>query len=812
MKFRFLIAFIFISLFATAQQIKSPSEFLGYELGTRFSRHHQVVSYYKYLEDAVPEMVQLKSYGSTNEGRELLLAFVSTAENLSNLENIRLEHLKALDGNSESKKALVWFSYNVHGNESVSSEASMKTIYEILTSKKEYLTNTVVIMDPSVNPDGRDRYVNWYNSYKNTPYNIDVNSKEHHEPWLSGRPNHYMFDLNRDWAWVTQKESKQRLAVYNEWLPHIHVDFHEQSMDNPYYFAPAAEPMHEVITKWQRDFQVAIGKNHAKYFDENGWFYFTKEVFDLLYPSYGDTYPIYSGSIGMTYEQGGSGRAGLGVKIKSGDTLTLKDRIAHHFTTGISTLEMASKNTDKLNKQFSAFYANKDFTYNSYALSGDIDKIKALTSLLDVHKIKYGFTTETVKGLHYNTKENGSLKGDNPKLVVSTNQPKSTLVTVLFEPETKLTDSLTYDITAWSLPYAYGLEAVASKNTINTNSESLEYPSLDYNSDSYAYVTDWNSMDDARFLTELLSQKIQIRYASEPFTIDEKSYGRGSLIITKSDNTKVKDFNTIMKNAATKHHKILTSTTTGFVSGGKDFGSSAVHIIPNIKVAALSGGSVATLNFGEVWHFFEQQLHYPITVIDNDYINSTDLSKYDVLIIPELSKLEKGKLEKIKKWTHNGGKLIAIGDAIKVLDNDDDFDISANKAEEENDSIQKPESYISSKREYIKKMITGAIYKAKVDNTHPLSYGYEDTYYTLKLSGNAYKFLKSKNAVYIENNAKPLAGFAGSDAQKQQANSLVLGSENMGKGKVIYMVDNPLFRGFWENGKLFFVNALFMVE
>ena len=397
-----LIIVLLLSLTIQSQQLKTPSEFLGYELGSEFSRHHEVVDYYKYLAEAAPQQVKLIEYGETYERRPLLLAYISSAENMANLENIRKEHLKALKGESDTNKAIVWLSYNVHGNESVSTEASMKTIHTLLTSKSSYLENTVVIIDPCINPDGRDRYSNWYNQYKNTPHNVDPNSKEHHEGWWSGRSNHYMFDLNRDWAWLTQKESQQRLKVYNTWMPHVHVDFHEQGVNNPYYFAPAAEPYHEVITKFQRDFQVTIGKNHAKYFDKEGWFYFTKEVFDLFYPSYGDTYPTYNGAIGMTYEQGGSGRAGLGIITNIGDTLTLNDRIAHHYTTGLSTVEVAHKNQEKLNNEFQKFFQSKNYKYKSYALSGNKDNIDKLAKLLANHQIEYGFSNGgTIKGFNY---------------------------------------------------------------------------------------------------------------------------------------------------------------------------------------------------------------------------------------------------------------------------------------------------------------------------------------------------------------------------------------------------------------------------
>ena len=241
--------------------------------------------------------------------------------------------------------AIVWLSYNIHGNEPASTEAAMKVLYALVdpsnAETKQWLQNVVVVIDPCQNPDGRDRYVNWYNNAVGKNFNADPQSREHDEPWPYGRTNHYNFDMNRDWAWQTQKEMQQKLKLYNDWLPQVHVDLHEQEYDAPYYFAPAAQPYHEVITQWQRDFQVQIGKNNAKYFDANGWLYYTKQIYDLFYPSYGDTYPTYSGAIGMTYEQGGID-AGLGIKTSTGDTLTLTDRIAHHYTASMSTIEVSA--------------------------------------------------------------------------------------------------------------------------------------------------------------------------------------------------------------------------------------------------------------------------------------------------------------------------------------------------------------------------------------------------------------------------------------------------------------------------------------
>ncbi|MEM6863758.1 MAG: M14 family metallopeptidase [Bacteroidota bacterium] len=813
-KLLLLIFIVFLS--ANAQDLKSPSEFLGYALGSEFSRHHEVVDYYTYLAENASDRVKLTTYGKTNERRPLLLAYVSSAENMANLETIRQEHLKATKGEGNASKAIVWLSYNVHGNESVGTESSMLTIYELLTSKKEYLENTVVIIDPCLNPDGRDRYNNWYLQYKNTPYELDPNSKEHHEGWWTGRSNHYMFDLNRDWAWLTQKESRQRIAFYNQWLPHVHVDFHEQGVDNPYYFAPAAEPYHEVITKFQRDFQVVLGKNHAKYFDANGWFYFTKEVFDLFYPSYGDTYPTYNGAIGMTYEQGGSGRAGLGILTKIGDTLTLKDRIAHHHTTGLSTVEVSSKNVEKLISEFKQFYQNKRFQYNSYVMQGNDDQIKMLKKLLDQHEIEYGQAEKgSVKGYSYQTGNTASMNTTEKSLVVSTNQTKGTLVKVLFEPKAKLSDSLTYDITAWSLPYAHGLETIASTSLVASKNWDDTDASPELEPNSYAFLTDWNSMEDARFLAELLKENIRVRKTNHPFSLKGKSFERGSLIITAADNKNKKDFLPRLKEISKKYSKEIMSSNTGYVDSGKDFGSRYVKMIEKPKIAILSGKPTSTLRFGEVWHFFEQQLKYPATVIDGDYFKSVDLQKYDILILPNGNYsgfLNENQLKKLKNWVNDGGKLLAMGGSISAISSEKGFGIQKKKESKTDSTQSELKLHKNTQRERIKNAITGAIFKAKVDNTHPLGYGYGTTYFTLKLGNSSFDYLKTGNVVYLDKNSQPVSGFAGSKAQEKVGKSLIFGVERSGKGHIIYMVDNPLFRGFWESGKLFFANALFMLD
>ncbi|MFV8224570.1 M14 family metallopeptidase [Christiangramia aquimixticola] len=811
----FLFLFL-ISVSLNAQNLKSPSDFLGYDLGSQFTRHARVVEYFNYIASNSP-LVQYQEYGQTNERRPLTYAVISSAENLGNIEKIRSKHLKNTlnTGKNESDIAIVWLSYNVHGNEASSTEAAMKTLYTLVTEKQEYLKNSVVIIDPCINPDGRDRYVNWYNQVKTEPFNTSQDAIEHHEPWPGGRPNHYLFDLNRDWAWATQIETKERLKIYNKWLPHIHADFHEQGIDDPYYFAPAAEPFHEIITPFQRDFQTRIGENHAGYFDDRGWLFFTGERFDLLYPSYGDTYPTYMGAIGMTYEQAGHGRAGLGIQTNEGNVLTLEDRIEHHFTTGISTVEIASQNATELNNEFQNYFKPGDYTYKSYVLNGNPDKINSLTSLLNKHEIEYSFgSSGSVNGYNFNTGKKGDLRTSDNSLIVSTAQPKGKMVKVLFEPKTNLVDSLTYDITAWSLPYAYGLDAVASSKILSGKSATpTKEVRNGISSTATGYIGKWNSIQDAEFLAELLKQRIKVRFTEVPFQNKGEKFDRGSLIISKSDNARNQDFNKKVAEIANKYERKLFATETSFAGNGPDFGSPDVKITNPQKIAVLKGDEVSSLNFGEIWYFFEQELNYPITPIGIGYFNRIALEDYNVLIIPAGNYggfLTEENIEKIKGWINKGGKLIAIGNAVSSFSGQKGFGITENKPVKDSLSIEpKLIPYANRERESIKNLITGSIIKTQVDNTHPLAYGYTNEYFTLKLSSDSFSLLDSGyNVAYIRQ-PEVMSGFTGSEALNNLENSLVFGEQPMGAGSVIYMVDNPLFRAFWENGKLFFVNAVF---
>ncbi len=823
-----------VAFLSGSAQLQSPDQFLGYTLGTKYTPHYRIVQYFQYVAKQAPVQVRLEQYGSTNEGRPLFLATIASAENMVNIEQIRTNNLRLANVTKdrmaplENSPVIVWLSYNVHGNETSSSEAAMLTLFELADPanlrSQGWLKNTVVLIDPCLNPDGRDRYVNWYTTVIGAQVNPQPYAREHREPWPGGRSNHYNFDLNRDWAWQSQVESRARVKKYNQWLPQVHVDFHEQGFNEPYYFAPAAEPYHEVITKWQRDFQVMIGKNHARYFDQNGWLYFTKQRFDLFYPSYGDTYPIYSGSIGMTYEQGGI-RAGLGVINEDGDTLTLRDRLLHHFTTGISTVEIASLNAPKLLKEFRVYFNNAINNpvgeFKSWLVKNDgTDRIARLKTLLDRNEVNWSFANAgNLSGFNYFSGKQESFKAESGDILINLNQPKGNFVKVLFERNSKLSDSATYDITAWSVPFAYGLKTYGLANLMiaGTKTDGSE-ASATISDNAYAYAIKWDGLNSAKFLSFLLQKGIKVRYAEQPFTSGSVSFEKGTLLVTKTSNSG-KPMQQILDSASKLTGTAVFAVPTGFMDKGFDFGSDRVRTINTPKIALLSGENISSLGAGEIWQFFDQQLEYPITLISaNDFISGA-MNQFNVLVLADgnydfFNKKEAN--EELKNWVRRGGKIIALENAVAQMSKAD-WGIKIKEEADIKDESKKPgyvnlKKYENRERDELTTSMPGSIFKLELDNSHPLGFGYPDYYYTLKQDNRIYEFFQEAgwNVGVIKKDSY-ISGFTGSGLKEKLKDGLLIGAQDFGKGQVIYLAEDPIFRSFWENGKLLLCNAVFLV-
>lgn len=834
-KLSFCFIFSLILSLPVMAQLQSPDQFLGYELGERWTQHHNVLNYVNHVAEE-SEYVTIHHYGTTNQHRDLVYLIVTSTENHEHIEEIRINNLRLtglVEGTpTANQKGIVWLSYNIHGNETSSSEASMRTLYELVRpdnqESKGWLENTVVIIDPMINPDGRERYVTWFQQMQGAEVNPKLDAREHHEPWPGGRPNHYMFDLNRDWAWQVQKESQLRYEIYKQWFPHIHVDYHEQGFNAPYYFAPAAEPFHHAVTDWQREFQTMIGKNHIRYFDEESWLFFTRERFDLFYPSFGDTWPTFHGAIGMTYEMPGHSLSGLGIERAEGDTLTLAHRLLQHHTTGMSTVEIASMHSDRMIAEFRSFFetsaSNPTSQYKTFVVkaANNRDKIYNLLSTLDNQQIVYGTagTGRNTNGFNFSSGETERISIEADDIIISVYQPQGNLVRVFFEPNPEISDSLTYDLTAWEAHYRFGLDGYALESRItpqqNVTAETFRVSEFTGSATPYAYLARWESMDDARFLAYITKNGVRSRFSKIPFQIDGVTFDKGTLMIPRENNRNLgQHFDRIVQEAAEKYQRSLHGASTGFVTSGSDFGSSNLSLIIEPKVAILLGEGTSSLNAGEIWHYFDHQLNYPSTLIHTNQLMRTDLKSYDVLVLPSGSYngiLTDAGMEKISAWTRDGGTLIAFGQANSILAGRDGFQLQRKFASDEEPSIEdKLLPYGDRDRRSISSRVFGSVFKVAVDYTHPLAYGYDPLYHTLKTDATAFNYLDSGWNVGTVQTDAHLSGFAGYQALELLDESLSFGVQRHGSGNVVYFIDNPLFRGFWENGKLMMANAVFFV-
>jgi hypothetical protein len=829
--FSFILLFFFIIVQA---QTKSPFEFLP-NYGKQVTYYHQVEKYFEHLDES-SDWIQHHKYGETSQERSLNAYYISSPENLKNLDEIRKNHLNAI-GLFPSKnqaikdKTIVWLSFNVHGNEFGALESALSVAYELVNSKndetKKWLQDIIVILDPCLNPDGFSRYANWLRDISGTKTHPGHSDREHMEPWPGGRQNHYVFDLNRDWAWQTQLETQLRMNLYHDWMPMVHADVHEMGYNEPYFFPPAAEPYHEQIAPFQREFHQKIGEITSGKFDKEGWMYYSGERFDLFYPSYGDTYPCYNGAVGMTYEQGGIG-AGRAIVMKNGTVLTVQDRINHHTKALLAVVELSYLQKEKLNSEFRNYFKDNRSKpkgqFQTYIVK-DNAKNAELMTLLNRNRIEASFANETkkLKGYHYQTNKEKSFQVEPNDLIIKVDQPRAVLTQVLFEPNQKLTGSLSYDITAWSLPFAYGVESYALKGNLTIQTKSQRIVAVPQKMESvYAYYVPWSNRNSAKVLSLLHQQNVQVRSASKNVTFNEVKIEKGGLLIAKGDNPKIKNFEETIEQILVKKSDYVP-LASGFASKGGDLGGEFYPLLKAPKVLLLGGNGVSNIDFGHVWFYLDQVVEYPVSIVELDYFKRVTLSTFTTLILAEgYYSFSESELKNIDEFVSGGGKIIAMGEAMNLFKDRQGYHltqfateeekVTATQKEEEDELYNRFLDYEGSERRSISAYVPGAIIENTIDTSHPLTFGLGENYFSLKTSPSVYKLLKgAQNVIYVPKKFQSF-GFVGSKLKSELAETVTFAIDNVGKGKVIYMIDNPLFRGFWENGNLLFSNALFLVD
>ncbi|GGG49255.1 peptidase M14 [Croceivirga lutea] len=798
--------------------IPSPEEFLGYPIGEHHTRHDLIVAYLSKLAE-VSDRASLHEYGKTHEGRKLVILTITTPENLKNIESLRKKHLEFVDPNKSNSNyddlpVFINLAYNVHGNEPSSSEAALLTAYTFVASNNpeivNYLNNSIIMIDPTINPDGRDRHTQYANMYQGTPNVTDPQDAEHNEYWPRGRTNHYWFDLNRDWLLGINPESRGKLNWYHQWYPNVVTDFHEMGSQSSYFFEPMKDngSLDPIMPKENyEDLNNLFGEYYAKALDSIGSFYFTREVFDGTYPGYGSSYPDLQGGLGLLFEQASS--RGHAQKTAFGE-ITFPFTIRNQYTSSITTVKAAVENKAYMRKYQQDFFKSALTNAAKSKIKGyyfedkyDQNRTKAFIDKLLLHRVDV-----------YKSKEG---------YVVPTQQPQYRMVQTFFETYEKYRDSVYYDASAWSVANFYNMK-YTSTNSLNlgdkiTSTERLIKVTPVVKTD-YAYLIDYDDYNATAALHYLQQKGLVLSSSFKPYTIStnagSKSFNYGTLVIPVSLQKKSSDeVFKLVAEAQSKFSIPVYTASTGYTPQGIDLGSGYVSAITKPKAALLIGDGVSSYEAGEVWHLLDTRVHMPISKIPMRNFNRINFDKYNTLVmVSGRYSLSEKQSEKLQNWVKKGNTLITIGSASKYVIEKEWVKEELLK-EKENDSTKTVERlpYVNARENIGKEEVGGVIVKVDLDLTHPLAFGFRDQQIPvyknnsvwLKPSKNAYAtvakyaknphvdgFLTQKN---VEEFLKPSASIL---------------TSKLGGGRVILFADNPNFRGSWYGTNRLFLNALFL--
>ncbi|RDV28217.1 peptidase M14 [Alteromonas aestuariivivens] len=849
-------------------RIPTHSEVLGYQAGERITSHGDMLRFFEALERAAPERIRIFEYGRSWEGRKLIYAAIGSPENVENLEQFAANMQRLADPRITSKKeaqsliktlpASVWLEHGVHGNEISSTDAAMMSAYHLLAATNspvvdEILANTLVFIDPMQNPDGRTRFLSFYYANAGLSHSGDRLSVDHNEPWPRGRSNHYLFDMNRDWLAVTQPETAGRIKILNHFKPTVVIDLHEMGGDSSYFFVPAADPINPHMSQAQLANNDLIGRNNANYFDQFGFTYFTREVYDAFYPGYGDSWPTFYGASAATYEVGST--RGEVYRTRSGEVIRYKSPVQRHFVASMATAEAVAQNREKILSDFYQYQVDaietgkKDRAERTFILPAKRDKAGShrLATLMATHGVEVRQASEGFEACG-NDYEAGAY-------IIDTAQPRGKFVKTTFTRQVdmaeafikeqerrrarKLNDEI-YDVTAWSLPLLFNIDTDACGREVEVDSiaVSADTPLQGevINPDaSVAYLVPWGDMAAGRFLTAALQAGIKLKSADQAFVLgDKQRFPAGTLIIEKKANSS--DIAAKVAGIANKTGATVTGVDSSWVIEGPSFGSRKAVPMTAPNIAMAWDSPTSSLSAGATRFVLERQFHYPVTAIRSDTLARADLSHYQVLILPSGhygDALGERGASNLRQWVKQGGVLITLADAtrfaaqsnIGLLDvkreyiyQEDSSGGAANGSEQD----QVDGQLITSKAQLLDIIdsekqspdyVAGVLANVEVDQEHWLTAGVNPNVVSLVVGSDIYapmQLASGKNLAWFADADKVLAsGYLWKENQQQLAYKPFLLHQPMGKGMVIGFTQDPTSRAYLDGLNVLFMNSVF---
>ncbi|WP_339883670.1 M14 family zinc carboxypeptidase [Polaribacter vadi] len=791
------------------ENIPTPASVIGHEVGEWHITHDKLVEYMKVLA-ASSDRVSIENRGKTYEGRPLLLLTITSPENHKNLDNIREKHIEATNNNSvdiSKNPIVVYQGFSIHGNEPSGSNAALAVAYYLAAADNidDLLNNTVILFDPSLNPDGLQRFAYWANTNRSKNINPDPNDREYSEIWPRGRTNHYQFDMNRDWLPVQLPESTARIASFHKWLPNILTDHHEMGSNSSFFFQPGIPSRTNPSTpQMNQDLTKEIATYHTKALDKIGSMYYSEESFDDFYYGKGSTFPDINGSIGILFEQASS--RGHAQETENG-ILTFPFTIRNQFTAALSTLEAAKSMRVKILQFQQDFYEESRNTGSNKAIVFGDEKDAAKSFHLaevmkkqhiKIHEVKADFT------------ENGKTFKKGYSYIVPMNQKNQRLVKAMFEVRTKFKDSLFYDVSAWTFNHSFGVDFAENVSISKAGNEitdlKLNAGSVSFKSD-YGYLMPWNEFYAPKALNTILQKGLRAKVSMKNFKNGGNSYDYGTIFIpVQNQELNAAELYQFLNTVAAESHVKIAGVTTG-LNDGIDLGSNNFSSITKPKVAMLVGDGVTGNDSGEIWHLFDQRFNMHLTRLDTRDFNRMDIAKYTHIIIPS-SRLEKAAVEKLKTWVQNGGIIVGYKNTASWLASNKM--ISLNFESRKRDSV-KNVSFENRSLQSGAQVIGGAIFEAKVDRSHPVNFGYKND--KLAFFRNSTMFITADKNSYnnpIQYTAKPLlSGYISKENAKIIPNTVPFKAQRFGRGRVIIFTDNTNFRAFWFGTNKLLMNTIF---
>ncbi|MEQ3656018.1 MAG: M14 family zinc carboxypeptidase [Dokdonia sp.] len=793
--------------------IPTPESVLGYVPGEWHVSHDKLSEYMRTLA-AASDRITIENRGSTFEGRPILLLTITSPANHNRLDAIQQRHLDLIEGkdvNISEMPIVVYQGLSIHGNEPSGANAGLVAAYYLAAAQgaqiDDMLSNTVILFDPSFNPDGLQRFAYWANTNKSININPDSQDREYSEVWPRGRTNHYWFDMNRDWLPVQLPESRARIETFHNWYPNILTDHHEMGSNSSFFFQPGIQSRtHPLTPVLNQELTKQIGNYHAKALDKIGSFYYTEESFDDFYYGKGSTFPDINGGIGILFEQGSS--RGHAQNTDNG-LLEFKFTIRNQFTAILSTLEAAQAMRNQLLSYQRDFFNNarKEGKSGAYAFGSQKDAASAyhLAEVLKRHKIK-------VHEVASDFRESGNEFKKGHSYIVPKNQRQSRLIKAMFERRTTFTDSLFYDISAWSFPLAFGLDYTENAPLANAGDPIekvgfLERPAVAKS--NYAYLMEWHEYYTPKALNKILNQGLRAKVGMKPFSLEGNDYDYGTIMIPvqnqKLASDQLADF---INEVAQQAHVTITPVSTGLTEG-IDLGSNQFRALEPAKVALIVGEGTNSYDAGEIWHLFDTRYDMKITKLDVKNLNRANLDRYTDIILPHSfgNAVNKSAAEKLKTWVRKGGTLIGYRNAAYWLERNKMLDIEFVKTENpaKNVSFEQRGDFNGAQ------VIGGAIFEAEQDRSHPVNFGYTDD--RISLFRNTTIFIKPDSTSYknpIQYTKSPLqAGYISKINLKAIPETRPFVHQSSGRGEVILFTDNTNFRAFWYGTNKLLMNAIF---